>query len=87
MNYQELDNIQLLKQYTKLANAVSKNNKLPPGEIVTRHFTDCAEELIQRLNRVPTIGTKEVLINALIKECGTRHNKPAKIRNIINKFL
>lgn len=87
MNYQELDNLQLLKQYTMLANAVSKNNKLPPGEIVTSYFTDCAEELLKRLNRVPTNGIKELLIKELIKECGTRHNKATKIRRVINKYL
>ena len=82
MDYQVLDNVQLLKEYTKLIAAVNKD-----GDKFTDDFTQCATEMMRRLNKVPTIGTKEVLINALIKECGTRHKKPAKIRNIINKFL
>ena len=82
MNYQKLDNVQLLKEYTKLIAAVNKN-----GNKFTDAFTQCATEIMRRLSKVPTAETKEVLINALIKECGTRHNKPAKIRNIINKFL
>lgn len=82
MNYQKLDNVQLLKEYTKLIAAVNKN-----GSKFTDAFTQCTTEMMRRLSKVPTAETKEVLINALIKECGTRHNKPAKIRNIINKFL
>ena len=82
MNYQKLDNVQLLKEYTKLIAAVNKN-----GSKFTDVFTQCATEIMRRLSKVPTAETKEVLINALIKECGTRHNKPAKIRNIINKIL
>ena len=82
MNYQELDHLQLLKEYTSL---VAKVNK--PGSNVSEDFAKCAEELMSRLHRLPTNGKKEMLINALVKECGTRHNKAAKIRNVINKFL